>query len=170
MDASIAYSVGSQVAHPTHGAGTITSIEEKRIGASQQTYYVIETHAMELMVPVGKADDVGLRPIRTMEQLDALLERCAQTFPEDDIPSDYKVRQAAVRELLKAQSLAKTVEAVRMLHALRSQRSLGSVDTRLYEAGLETFAGELALASGQPVDDARADIERRLEGMEKGEH
>ena len=165
METALTYHVGSRVAHPVHGAGTITGIEEKSIGDVSHTYYVIEAHNMELLVPVLRADDVGLRPIRGLRRLRQLLFFCANAPGDEEVIEDYKARQAAVKELIKSGSLAEVAQAIRVLYFLNTRRKLGVVDTRLYESAMNNLATELALASGQELDDAKTEIEESLACM-----
>ena len=57
------FNVGDKVIHPSYGAGTILEINEKQVGEQQCTYYIIDllTQAGTLMVPVSRADELGLR-------------------------------------------------------------------------------------------------------------
>ena len=165
MNTELAYRVGSRVAHPVHGAGTITGIEEKSIGDVSHTYYVIETHNMQLLVAVSRADDMGLRLIGRPRRLEDLLSSFSSAPKAEELVDDYKVRQAAMKELIKSGSLDQVAQAIRILHCHGTRKKLGVVDTRLYASAINTFASELALAQGSEVDDAKAEIEKRLARM-----
>ena len=165
MDTSTAYRVGSRVAHPVHGAGTIVGIQEKSIGELSHKYYVIRTHRMELMVPVTRADELGLRPVRRLASLRDLLSGCCEAPAESEVIDDYKARQAAIKDHLKSGALEQVAFAVRVLYYVNSHRKLGIVDSRLYDRGINILASELALASDRDVDEAKGEIDGLLARM-----
>ena len=171
MEASVSYAVGSKVVHPHHGAGTIVSIQEKKIGEMCHQYYIIRmpamdrSHDMELMVPVKRADELGLRPIARLNRFRHSLAPCCEPPTEAEHIKDYRARQAAVTEKLKSGSTAEVTSAVRVLYFVNAQRRLGMVDSRLFDRGLNILASELALASDQEIGDAREEIESLLARM-----
>ena len=171
METSAAYFIGSKVVHPHHGAGTIVGIQEKSIGDTTHRYYVIRmqamdrTHAMELMVPVRRAAELGLRPVSRLSRLRLSLAPCCHPPEEGEIIKDYRARQAAVTEQLKSGSTEKVTDAVRVLYYVNSRRRLGMVDSRLLDRGMNILASELALASSQEIEEARQEIEQLLAHM-----
>ena len=171
MAASADYVVGSKVVHPHHGAGTIVSIQEKKIGELSHQYYIIRmpamdrSHDMELMVPVKRAVELGLRPIARLSRLRRSLAPCCEPPTEAEHIKDYRARQAAVTEKLKSGSTAEVTSAVRVLFFVNSQRRLGMVDSRLFDRGLNMLASELALASDKEIGEAREEIEELLGQM-----
>ncbi|MCD6520480.1 MAG: hypothetical protein J7M05_11230 [Anaerolineae bacterium] len=161
------YSVGSKVVHPCYGAGVVVRIQKKAIGETSHAYYIISTavKSMQLMVPVHRAATVGLRQVGKAEKLRQILALCAQPPEEEEIEKDLRLRQAAMREKLKSGHFREVAEVVRMLFFLNSRRPLGTVDRQLLEQGKEFLAGELALASGQEVGEAMAEVEDCLARM-----
>ena len=58
------FNIGDQIVYPMHGAGTIDSIEEKDILGKKQSYYILKMPGeVKVMVPVDKAEEVGVRNI-----------------------------------------------------------------------------------------------------------
>lgn len=158
------YDVGSKVVHPCHGAGTITRIQEKTIGASHHTYYIISTvcKSMQVMVPVRRAEDVGIRDVGDEQDLRSTLDFFFVPPGKDDIETDFRTRQNALQEQLKSGSFSDVAGAVRMLYYLNAQRPLGMTDRQMYDDGKQMLASELALASDQEIDGAMEEIENRL--------
>jgi len=165
MDGRWLYPVGSKVVHPNHGAGTVIGIQAKSIGEMCHRYYIIDTHAMRLMVPVKGADSIGLRRVGRLPRLRAALASCCQPPQEAEISQDHRARKAELDKELKSGSFEKAVHAARLLYFLNARRSLGIVDRRLYDRAMNMLASELALASDQPVQEAEEEIERYLERM-----
>ena len=68
------YQIGDKVVHPFHGAGIITSIEEKECFGETHLYYLLNlAHSkLELNIPVDSADSIGLRPVMNPEEAEAV--------------------------------------------------------------------------------------------------
>ena len=161
------YAVGSKVVHPCHGAGTIVRIKETRIGKSANSYYVIATVAgsMQVMVPVARAEGVGVRDVGQQRNLRRMLVRCCIPPEEDEIEKDFRARQAVMREQLKSGRFEEVISSVRILYFLNARRPLGITDRQMLDDGKKLLAGELALASGLEMDAAIQEIELGLAEM-----
>ena len=163
------YSVGSKVLHPCHGAGTVTRIQSKCIGVNTHQYYVIRTVTvpgpMQLMVPVNSAESLGLREIGNASALRCTLRSCSIAPPKDTIETDYRARQATVREKLKSGSFGIITSVIRMYHLLDHMRRLGMTDRQMFDAGKKLLAGELALAVGVEFSEALQEIDAQLDLM-----
>ncbi len=163
------YTIGSKVVYPSRGAGTIVSIQEKSLGDVTRTYYVIDTLSCgqaerdgQLMVPVPRAKNAGLRFAGKPSYLRKTMARCIAPCA-DDIERDYRTRQAAVRELLNSGTFARVIDAVTLLYALSRQRPLGITDRQLLDRGKQIAAGELAVAADLEMTEAMEELERSLE-------
>ncbi|HHX45392.1 MAG TPA: hypothetical protein GX714_15590 [Chloroflexi bacterium] len=161
------FTVGSKVVHPCYGAGTVVRIQDKSIGDTTHAYYVIDTvsRSMQLMVPVSGADDAGLRQVLNATVLREMLAACHEEPKEDEINSDLRARQTAMRELLKSGDVCEVVDVVRQLFYLNSMRPLGTVDRQLFDQGKELLAGELALSTGVDMLTAMQEVEDHLAVM-----
>ena len=161
------YGVGSKVVHPWHGAGTVVGVTEKSIGESTHTYYVIDTavRSMQVMVPVHRAEELGLRDVGNPSSLRDALYCCADQPPESASGEDLRSRQASMRERLKSGSFEEVASVVAVLYIMNDRRSLGTVDRQLLDQGKEFLASELALAASIEVTDAMAEVETTLERM-----
>ena len=165
------FTVGSKVVHPCHGAGTIVSIDTKRIGDAKHAYYIIEildsSRSTQVMVPVEGADASGLRKVGRPRRLRMLISRCGRRPSEDLVESDYRRRVTVTAEQIKSGSFRKLVDMVRGMTFLVAKRSrpLGySERVRLGQAK-RLLAAELALATDEQVDDVLEEVEWRLSRM-----
>jgi len=161
------YAVGSKVVHSFHGAGTIVSIQQKRIDDKSRTYYVIDLvgKPMQLMVPVKLAEDGRLRPVGKQANLRRVLAARCGAPAEEEIPQDYRARKKVMSARLKSGSFEEVVSAVSALFLLRSRRSRGMTDRRMLADGKDLLAGELALTSGLELSEAMETIEESLAQM-----
>ena len=163
----LTYKVGTKVVHPSHGAGTIVCVQEKSIGDMHNTYYIIDTLPgdMQVMVPVQRAESVGLRQIGTLNSLRNALSICSTVPLDEEIEKDFRVRQAIIGEKIKSGSFEQVVSAVRVLFYMNSRRPLGMTDRRFIDQGKDILAGELALASDQEMSEAKQELEDCLAKM-----
>ena len=161
------YTVGSKVVHPRLGAGTVMDIQEKSIGDLTRTYYVIDPVAasMELMVPVERADDLGLRPAKDALEVRFMLSACGVAPEPELIEADSKLRREGMRQHLRSGRFSAVVDAVRTLFYLNAERPVGLSDRQLLNRGKELLAGELALALDLDMEEAMQEVEDRLTEM-----
>ncbi len=154
------FNIGDQVVHPSYGAGSITDIAEKQIGDEQRIYYIIELlmQAGTLMVPVSRADDVGLRlPIQATKQVMQVL-----SSEPDALLSDHRKRQELINSSIRSGDVLKISEVVRDLAHRDKESRLTEADLKLYRRAQEFLAGELSLSLGTDVTAARNQIESAL--------
>ena len=166
-EAGAVFDVGSRVVHPCYGAGEIVHIREKTIGDISHTYYIIDAVMgdMELMVPVKRADEVGLREVQPLLDLERALDECAVPPDPDEIEKDYRRRKAKLGEALKSGDYDEVVEVARKLYFRSTNRVLGATDRAMLNRAKDLLAAELALAADTDVDWAMEQIEERLAAM-----
>ena len=150
------FSVGDEVVHRVHGAGTITGKKERQITEASNRYLVIEmvgSHST-LMVPIDKAGKC-LRPVSKMTTLRRLLMDILPGEP-GNLPKDYKQRAEQTGSKLKSGKVERWIEVVRDLTCLKEQRPLGQTDRRGLNRAMHLLAAELALAQG--IDQEKAEV------------
>ena len=63
------FNVGDKIVYPMHGAGRIDAIEEKNILGENQSYYILKMPGeVKVMVPIDKAEQIGVRNIIDKEE------------------------------------------------------------------------------------------------------
>ena len=69
------YSIGDKVVYPMHGAGIITSVEDRDILGELKQYFVMQipTDSVEVLIPVDSLDKIGIRDIINNAQADDVL-------------------------------------------------------------------------------------------------
>ena len=157
------FNVGDKLVHPTYGAGIITDIQDKEIRDEQRVYYIIKLLSQDgtLMVPVSRADDVGLRrptgkPKRVLQML---------TSEPVLLSDNHRERQECIGNDLRSGSVQKISEVVRDLAYRDHAGRLTEADLRLYRKAQELLAGELALSQGIDVETARDQVITALEAI-----
>ena len=64
--------IGDTVLHPRYGVGVIDSIESRKQDGENREFYVIPKPSISstIFVPVEAADELGLRPVATPQELE----------------------------------------------------------------------------------------------------
>ena len=150
-------SIGDRVVYPMHGAGIIESIEEQEIMGEVQSYYVLKIPFgnMRVLIPLDKADDVGLRSIIDAGEIDAV-EKVLGDAPELSDGGSWNRRFNANMTKLKSGNIFEVAEVVRNLTLSDRVKKISSGENRLLDTAKHILASELALAA-----------ERELSEMEK---
>jgi len=148
------FSVGDKVVHPHYGPGAIAGIESKELMDGPKHYYVIEMagQGLTVQVPVGRADEVGLRLAMSRARLPQVLI-ILQRKPHL-LPQDYRERQERIGAQLRTGRASQLAMAVRDLTWHRKLAHLTKTDTDNLRQGSDLLAAEMALVSGDAASDA----------------
>jgi len=157
------YQVEQKVVYPSQGVGVIRSLEEKIFKEEKILYYTIylEVSDMTIMVPVERAEGLGIRPIVSMEEAQRALDLMAEDY--DPIPSDWKLRYQMNLDLLKKGSVMDIAAIVRSLYHRSKVKELPILERKLYDSALKLFEDEIAYSLKKPRDEVETMIFTRLE-------
>ncbi|MDR1029556.1 MAG: CarD family transcriptional regulator [Treponema sp.] len=152
------FQIDQKVVYPSQGVGTIISIEDKEFKNEKIPYYVIylEVSDMTVMVPVDKAEELGIRPIVDAEDAHKALHLMGEEF--DPIPSDWKLRYQMNLDLLKKGSVMDIATIVRSLYHRSKVKELPILERKLYDSALKLLVDEIAYSLLLPKDE----VENRI--------
>jgi CarD family transcriptional regulator len=152
-----------KVVYPSQGVGIIKAIEEKEFKSQKILYYVIylEVSDMTIMVPVEKAEDLGIRAIVPQEEAEQALELISEDY--DPIPSDWKLRYQMNLDLLKKGSVKDIATIVRSLYHRGKIKELPILERKLYDSALKLLEDEISFSLQKPKDEVESMIFTRLE-------
>lgn len=152
------FAVGDCVVHPAHGGGTIKGIKEKSFFNHSNQYYEIHMPLknMTIMVPVEKADEIGVRPVSSDKKLAEMWELFAGE-PEE-LADKYQVRQEGIRTQLKTGDLLIISKALRDLLARQETHNLTQADRGLKEQAENFVACEVSLATNMTLEEIKEKI------------
>jgi CarD family transcriptional regulator len=157
------FKIKQRVVYPSQGVGIISAIEERPFKDEQILYYTIhiEVSDMTIMVPVDKAESLGIRPIVSRAEAEQALE--LMCTPVEAIPSDWKMRYQMNLELLKKGSVIDIAAIVKSLYHRSKVKDLPILERKLYDSALELLIDEVACALQKERDAIEALIFERLE-------
>ena len=157
------YKVGQQLVYPLQGVGQVTTIEERPFRDDTLLYYVVylEVSDMTIMVPVEKADELGIRAIVPRPEANGALRLIGEDY--EPIPTDWKLRYQMNLDLLKAGSVSDIATVVRALYHRSRIKELPILERKLYDNARSLLVDELSFSLGKDKDTIQEMINSRLE-------
>lgn len=163
MSQETTFSVNQKIVYPSQGVGRITEIKEKQFKNEPVLYYVIylDVSDMTVMVPVTKAEDLGIRAIVSREEAQRALELISEDF--EPIPSDWKLRYQINLDLLKKGSVIDIATIVRSLYHRSKVKELPILERKLYDSARKLLEDEITYALELPREEVESLIHTHLE-------
>jgi CarD family transcriptional regulator len=157
------FCIEQKVVYPSQGVGIIRAIEEKEFKSKKILYYVIylEVSDMTIMVPVEKAEELGIRAIVPQDEAEKALILIGEDY--EPIPSDWKLRYQMNLDLLKKGSVLDIAAIVRSLYHRSKVKELPILERKLYDSALKLLEDEITFSLQKPRDEVETMIFNRLE-------
>lgn len=152
------FSVGDLVAHPLHGAGTISEIEQKRIDGKNKDYYVMQIPAggMRVMVPVDGCEAVGLRPIIDSVRAEEILSQIPSLEVVEDSSWNKRYRENMLR--IRSGNLLEVAAVVKSLLIRENNRGLSTGERKMLHSAKQILISEIVLC----LNSSYSEVEERL--------
>ena len=139
------FNVGDQIVYPMHGAGTIDSIEEKDILGEKQSYYILRMPGeIKVMVPVDKAEQVGVRNIIDKTSADKVFSLLSQD--ETEMDKNWNKRYRDNMEKIKSGDIYEIADVVRNLSFKQKEKGLSTGQKKMLTNAKQILVSELVLA------------------------
>jgi len=157
------YQLRQPVVYPLHGVGKVLRIEERPFLDRRLLYYIIyiEVSDMTVMVPVDKADSLGIRPIVDRRESQKALKLISETY--EPVPTDWKLRYQMNLDLLKSGSIIDIATVVRTLYHRSKIKELPILERKLFDSALRLLMDEVSLSLEKNKDEVEHLVFERLE-------
>ena len=157
------FKVDQKVVYPSQGVGIVKEIFEKTFRDQNILYYkiYIEASDMMVMIPVSKAEDLGIRQIVSKEEAEEALKLLSDEF--EPITSDWKLRYQMNLDLLKKGTVKDIATIVRCLYNRSKVKELPIMERKLYESAKKLLEDEISFALGKTAKEIEAEIHTKLE-------
>jgi CarD family transcriptional regulator len=145
----VEYKPGENIVYPLQGVGTVKTIEERKFREKKLLYYIIyiEVSDMTFMVPVGKASELGIRPIVNSRESKKALKLIGEVY--EPIPTDWKIRYQMNLDLLKSGSILDIATVVRTLYHRSRIKELPILERKLFDNAMHLLIDELSISLGK---------------------
>ena len=157
------FQIDQKIVYPSQGVGKITEIFEKIFRGTPMMYYkiYIEASDMIVMVPVEKAEELGIRSIVSSEEAEKALNSLSDDF--EPITSDWKLRYQMNLDRLKKGTIADIAAIVRCLYNRSKVKELPILERKLYDQAKKLLEDEISIAMGIDVKEIESQIHTKLE-------
>jgi CarD family transcriptional regulator len=157
------YKKNQQIVYPLQGVGKVVSIEERPFRATRLLYYIIylEVSDMTVMVPVERADELGIRPIVDKREAQKALKLISEDY--EPIPADWKLRYQMNLDLLKKGSVLDIATVVRALYHRSRIKELPILERKLYDNALRLLVDEISFSLEKSKTEVETLVMSKLE-------
>ena len=154
------FQVGEKAVYPAQGVAEVVGIDEREIAGKAHRFYVLRIldSDMKIMVPVQKADQVGLRSVVGQTEIRGVYD----ILRDKDIQQDKQTwnrRYRGFMEKIKTGSLYEVAEVFRDLYRLKNSKTLSFGERRMLETAKTLIIKELSVAR----NTTEAKVEREIE-------
>lgn len=159
------FNVDQKVVYPSQGVGIVKEVFEKMFKDEMTLYYkiYIEASDMIVMVPVSKAEDLGIRQIVSAEEAQEALALLSDDF--EPITSDWKLRYQMNLDLLKKGTVKDIASIVRCLYNRSKVKELPILERKLYDSAKKLLEDEISYALGKTPKEIEQEIHTKLEPL-----
>ncbi len=151
-----------EVVYPLQGVGKVISIEERDFRDEKLLYYIIylEVSDMTVMVPVNKAEELGIRAIVNKKEADAALKLITEDY--EPVTADWKMRYQMNHDLLKQGSVKDIATVVRALYHRSKVKELPILERKLFDSALKLLVDEVSFSLNKPKADVEKNVFEKL--------
>jgi CarD family transcriptional regulator len=158
----MSFKVGDRVVYPHHGAAVIEKKETKVIEGEKREYLILKiAHGeMTLSVPTDKAEEVGMRPPISAEDVDDLFQLLGKKDVRE--PTNWSRRFKNHQEKLKSGDVYQVAEVVRNLALREASKGLSAGEKAMLVRARGILVSELSFALNVSEEEALAKLEQQL--------
>ena len=152
------FQIGDKIAHPLHGAGTISEIEEKRIDGKNKSYYVMHVPKgdMRVMIPTDSCEAIGIRPIIAKKQADEILKAIPAIEIEEEANWNRRYRENMVK--IKSGDLMEVAAVIKSLVHRENERGLSTGERKMLHSAKQILLSEIVLSLESSYDEAEQQL------------
>ncbi len=155
------FNVGDEIVHPMHGAGVVDAIEDKNILGEQQAYYILKMPGeVKVMVPVAKAEQIGVRSVIDKSSVEKVL-RVLET-DETEMSMNWNKRYRDNMEKMKSGDIYEIADVVRNLSFKQKEKGLSTGEKKMLSKAKQILVSELVLAENTEQDEMEKIIDNKI--------
>lgn len=148
---------GEKVMYPQFGLGTIAGVTSKQVDGSDLSFYRLEfpLKQMEILVPVKRASENGLRRIMSNGEVEEVLEflSCA---PPSSKPQQWHRWRKKTLEQLKSGNPLEIAKIFCYLNSLEGQKGLSFTERKILLQVEKMLVSEIAVA--KQISEEQAEV------------
>lgn len=156
-------SIGQKVAYPSQGVCLVEGIRNKTIGNTSINFYslrVLSDNSV-IFVPTANAESVGIRPIISPIQCDALIARLSADF--EPVSCDWKTRSREFTDQLQSGDIFAAADVLKKLTFLSREKKLSFREQTLLEKSKFLIVSEIINLNSADEEALREEVDRLVE-------
>ena len=155
------FNIGDKIVYPMHGAGTIDSIEERNISGEKQSYYILNMPGeVKVMVPIEKAEKVGIRNVIDKNSADKVLSVLEQD--ETEMNKNWNKRYRDNMDKIKSGDIYEIADVVRNLSFKQKEKGLSTGEKKMLTNAKQILVSELVLAEQSNKEEMEQMVENKI--------
>ena len=156
------FSIGDLVVHPMHGAGVIDDIVQERVAGTTKEYYVFKMPmgGLVLKIPTENSQAIGIRPVITAEEADALLNAVSSIKPEHNANWNKRYQENLLR--LKSGDLREVAQVIKGLMRRDTLRGLSTGERKMLHSAKQIMISELVLVLGSDYKSVEGQLDHAM--------
>lgn len=154
------FKVGDNAVYPAHGVTIIKRIEERDVGGTKKSFYVLQVveNQMTIMVPTDNVASVGLRKIITDQDVQKVYDILKNRNVKID-QTTWNRRYREYMEKIKTGSVYEIAEVLRNLFLLRHTKDLSFGERKMLDQAKSLLVKEISLARTSKEDEIEQEIQ-----------
>ncbi len=158
------YTIGDKVVYPMHGAGIITSVEDREILGEIKQYFVMKMPIgdIEMLIPIESLEKIGIRSIIDNTQANDVL----RDFRDCDIEfnNNWNKRYRENMTKIKSGNIYEVAHVVKSLMLRERDRGLSAGEKKMLTSAKRILVSELILAKQSAEQEIETEIDTIIEG------
>ena len=155
------FNVGDKIVYPMHGAGRIDAIEEKNILGENQSYYILKMPGeVKVMVPIDKAEQIGVRNIIDKEEAGKVMAVLEEN--ETAMSDKWNKRYRDNMDKMKSGDIYEVADVVRNLSFKQKEKGLSTGEKKMLSNAKQILVSELVLAEHASENEVENLVENKI--------
>ncbi len=146
------FQIGEKIVYPMHGAGVINAIEEKEVLGEKHLYCVLSIRNMQVMFPMGKSSDIGVRQIVDSDIMENVLSIFNDGESDSTLNSNQRYRSNMNK--MKSGDIYEGAQVIRDLVRIGKKKALATGDKMMLDNARHILVSELVLVKGIAQEQA----------------
>lgn len=153
------FQVGDNVVYPSQGAGVVEEMTTREVLGETQKYLkiVFVRGDMEVLVPLRKGQEVGLRHTVGRDEIDQVYESLAKA--DLSLPTQWPPRYRAEQDILAGGSAYDLARLIGVLSKRDIEKGLAATEREVLESAKNMLSSELAVVQKLSLADASSQLD-----------
>ena len=154
-----AFNLGEMVIYPQFGLGTIAEVTQKQVNGTELSFYRLEfpVKQMEILVPVLRAEENGLRKVMTQAEVKKLLH-CINSTEDYPKPQQWHRWRKKTLAQLKTGDPQEIAKIYCYLRSLENKKGLSYTERKILLQVERMLVSEIAVAKQITETEAQESI------------